>query len=192
MNLVEQRMADHAAVLAATKALASDIERAGILIRDALARGHKILFCGNGGSAADSQHLAAEIVGRFQKERPSLPALALTVDTSVLTAVANDYGYDTVFSRQVEGLGNDGDVLVGISTSGNSKNVIAAIEAARKKQMKVIGFTGIGGGKMADLCDVCLAVPSRVTARTQEMHIMMGHILCEIAEEAYCCTRLSI
>lgn len=185
MNLVEQRMADHAAVLAATKALAPDIERAGILIRDALAGGHKILFCGNGGSAADSQHLAAEIVGRFQKERPSLPALALTVDTSVLTAVANDYGYDTVFSRQVEGLGNDGDVLVGISTSGNSKNVIAAIEAARKKQMKVIGFTGIGGGKMADLCDVCLAIPSRVTARTQEMHIMMGHILCEIAEEAY-------
>lgn len=185
MNLVEQRMADHAAVLAATKALAPDIERAGILIRDALAGGHKILFCGNGGSAADSQHLAAEIVGRFQKERPSLPALALTVDTSVLTAVANDYGYDTVFSRQVEGLGNDGDVLVGISTSGNSKNVIAAIEAARKKRMKVIGFTGIGGGKMADLCDVCLAVPSRVTARTQEMHIMMGHILCEIAEEAY-------
>lgn len=185
MNLVEQRMADHAAVLAATKALAPDIERAGILIRDALAGGHKILFCGNGGSAADSQHLAAEIVGRFQKERPSLPALALTVDTSVITAVANDYGYDTVFSRQVEGLGNDGDVLVGISTSGNSKNVIAAIEAARKKQMKVIGFTGIGGGKMADLCDVCLAVPSRVTARTQEMHIMMGHILCEIAEEAY-------
>jgi D-sedoheptulose 7-phosphate isomerase len=185
MNLVEQRMADHAAVLAATKALAPDIERAGILIRDALAGGHKILFCGNGGSAADSQHLAAEIVGRFQKERPSLPALALTVDTSVLTAVANDYGYDTVFSRQVEGLGNDGDVLVGISTSGNSKNVIAAIEAARKKRMKVIGFTGIGGGKMADLCDVCLAVPSRVTARTQEMHIMMGHILCEIAEETY-------
>lgn len=185
MNLVEQRMADHAAVLAATKALAPDIERAGILIRNALAGGHKILFCGNGGSAADSQHLAAEIVGRFQKERPSLPALALTVDTSVLTAVANDYGYDTVFSRQVEGLGNDGDVLVGISTSGNSKNVIAAIEAARKKQMKVIGFTGMGGGKMADLCDVCLAVPSKVTARTQEMHIMMGHILCEIAEEAY-------
>lgn len=185
MNLVEQRIEDHAVVLAATKALAPDIERAGILIRDALAGGHKILFCGNGGSAADSQHLAAEIVGRFQKERPSLPALALTVDTSVLTAVANDYGYDTVFSRQVEGLGNDGDVLVGISTSGNSKNVIAAIEAARKKQMKVIGFTGIGGGKMADLCDVCLAVPSRVTARTQEMHIMMGHILCEIAEEAY-------
>lgn len=185
MNLVEQRMADHAAVLAVTKALAPDIERAGTLIRDALAGGHKILFCGNGGSAADSQHLAAEIVGRFQKERPSLPALALTVDTSVLTAVANDYGYDTVFSRQVEGLGNAGDVLVGISTSGNSKNVIAAIETARKKQMSVIGFTGIGGGKMADLCDVCLAVPSKVTARTQEMHIMMGHIICEIAEETY-------
>lgn len=185
MSLVTQRMKDHAAVLEATMDLIPDIEKAGALFKEALASGHKILFCGNGGSAADSQHLAAEIVGRFQKERPSLPALALTVDTSVLTAVANDYGYDTVFSRQVEGLGNAGDVLVGISTSGNSKNVIAAIETARKKQMSVIGFTGSGGGKMADLCDVCLAVPSKVTARTQEMHIMMGHIICEIAEETY-------
>lgn len=185
MSLVEERLSDHAAVLEATKALAPDIEKAGILIRDALAGGHKILFCGNGGSAADSQHLAAEIVGRFQKERPSLPALALTVDTSVLTAVANDYGYDTVFARQVEGLGQAGDVLVGISTSGNSKNVVAAIETAHQKQMKVIGLTGSGGGKMAEVCDICLAVPSKVTARTQEMHIMIGHILCEIAEETY-------
>ena len=183
--IIADRFTDHLDVFSKTMDQMDVIQEIANRCIVALNSGNKILFCGNGGSAADSQHLAAEIVGRFQKERPSLPALALTVDTSVLTAVANDYGYDTVFSRQVEGLGNDGDVLVGISTSGNSKNVIAAIEAARKKQMKVIGFTGIGGGKMADLCDVCLAVPSRVTARTQEMHIMMGHILCEIAEEAY-------
>lgn len=183
MNIVEQRMEDHKAVFEATKALQPAIEKAGLLIQQALEGGHKILFCGNGGSAADSQHLAAEIVGRFQKERPSLPAIALTVDTSILTAIANDYGYDTVFKRQVEGLGQRGDVFVGISTSGNSKNVIVAIDAAREKGLHVIGLTGEGGGKMATLCDVCLAVPSKVTARTQEMHIMIGHILCEIAEE---------
>ena len=178
MSIVKERMADHAAVLAATESLIPDIEKAGALVRDALAQGHKLLFCGNGGSAADSQHLAAEIVGRFQKERCSLPAIALTVDTSVLTAVANDYGSDTVFSRQ-------GDILIGISTSGNSKNVVAAIELAKRKGLKVIGLTGAGGGKMAELCDICLAVPAQVTARIQEMHIMIGHILCEIAEEAY-------
>ena len=185
MNIIEERMNDHATVLKATEALAPDIEEAGELIRKALAGGHKILFCGNGGSAADSQHLAAEFVGRFQKERQSLPALALTVDTSILTAVANDYGYDVVFSRQVEGLGQAGDVLVGISTSGNSKNVVKAIEAAQKKGIKVIGLTGAGGGRMAELCDICLAVPSKVTARTQEMHILIGHILCELAEVDY-------
>lgn len=183
MNIVEQRMAEHAAVLEATKALQPSIEKAGLLIQKALEEGNKILFCGNGGSAADSQHLAAEIVGRFQKERPSLPAIALTVDTSILTAIANDYGYDAVFRRQVEGLGQPGDILVGISTSGNSRNVIAAIDEARKKGLHIIGLTGEGGGKMASLCDVCLAVPSKVTARTQEMHSMIGHILCEIAEE---------
>lgn len=183
MDIIRQRMADHAAVWKATQALAPQIAKAGDLFSQALQTGHKILFCGNGGSAADAQHLAAEIIGRFQKERAPYPALALTVDTSILTAVANDYGYDTVFSRQVQGLGQTGDVLVGISTSGNSKNVVAAIAAAREKGMSVIGLTGQGGGSMADLCDVCLAVPSSVTARTQEMHIMIGHILCEIAEE---------
>lgn len=183
MDLITQRMADHEAVLAATKALAPDIAKAGTIIRDALLEGHKILFCGNGGSAADAQHLAAEIVGRFQKERSAYPGMALTVDTSILTAVANDYGYDTVFRRQVQGLGRAGDVLVGISTSGNSKNVLEAIDEAKEKGLSVIGLTGQGGGKMADVCDVCMAVPSHVTARTQEMHIMIGHILCEIAEE---------
>jgi len=183
MSLVTQRMKDHAAVLEATMDLIPDIEKAGALFKEALASGHKILFCGNGGSAADSQHLAAEIVGRFQKERRPFPAIALTVDTSILTAVGNDYGFDTVFARQVQALGEKGDVLVGISTSGNSQNVLEAIGAAREKGLTVIGLTAYGGGKMKETCDICLAVPAKVTARAQEMHIMIGHILCEIAEE---------
>ena len=149
--------------------MASDLPeklgQAADLVEKALAAGHKVLFCGNGGSAADSQHLAAEFVGRFQKERRGLPAIALTVDTSILTAVANDYGYETVFARQVQALGEAGDVLFGISTSGSSKNVLLAIEEA-----------------MASACDICLAVPAKVTARAQEMHILMGHILCELVD----------
>ena len=141
------------------------------------------MFCGNGGSAADAQHWAAEIVGRFQKERPGMAALALTTDTSILTAIGNDYGYERIFARQVEGLGREGDVLVGISTSGNSGNVLAAIEMARTKGIRVIGFTAKGGGKMAGLCDVLLDVPSENTARTQEIHEIMGHIICELVEE---------
>ena len=183
MSLVTQRMEEHAAVLEATKALIPDIKKAGALIKEALASGHKILFCGNGGSAADSQHLAAEIVGRFQKERPAFPAIALTVDTSILTAVGNDYGFDTVFRRQGHALGEKGDILIGISTSGNSGNVLEAIEEAHAKGLTVIGMTAYGGGKMKDACDICLAIPAKVTARAQEMHIMIGHILCEIAEE---------
>lgn len=183
MSLVNQRMKDHAAVLEATMELIPDIEKAGALFKEALASGHKILFCGNGGSAADSQHLAAEIVGRFQKERRPFPAIALTVDTSILTAVGNDYGFDMVFARQVRALGEKGDILVGISTSGNSQNVLEAIDAAREKGLTVIGMTAYGGGRMKEACDICLAVPAKVTARAQEMHIMIGHILCEIAEE---------
>ncbi len=183
MNIVEQRMQEHETVFLATKKMAPAIAEAGCIVQEALHTGHKILLCGNGGSAADSQHLAAEIVGRFQKERRAYPAVALTVDTSILTAVANDYGYDTVFRRQVQALGQAGDVLIGISTSGNSANVLAAIEEAREKGMKVIGMTAFGGGKMKDKCDICLAVPAKTTARAQEMHIMIGHILCEIAEE---------
>ncbi len=183
MNSIEERMNEHEAVFQAVKALAPDIDRAGAIVRDALETGHTIFFCGNGGSAADSQHLAAEIVGRFQKDRRAFPAVALTVDTSILTAVANDYGYDTVFRRQVQALGREGDVLVALSTSGSSKNVVEAIEEARLKGMKVIGMTAAGGGKMKELCDVILAVPTKTTARAQEMHILIGHILCEIAEE---------
>ena len=183
-RIIEQRLADHLNVL--QKLMNSDLpkklEASAKYVEKALADGHKVLFCGNGGSAADSQHLAAEFVGRFQKERKGLPAIALTVDTSILTAVANDYGYDTVFARQVQALGEPGDVRVGISTSGNSKNVLLAVEEAKAKGITCIGITAEGGGKMAAACDICLAVPAKVTARAQEMHILMGHILCELVD----------
>jgi D-sedoheptulose 7-phosphate isomerase len=147
-----------------------------------LRNGGKILWCGNGGSAADSQHLAAEIVGRFRRERRGLPSIALTTDTSVLTAVANDYGYEAVFSRQVEALGNAGDLLVGISTSGNSSNVVAALEAARSQGLVTVAFTGDGGGKMAKVADHLFAVAASDTARIQEAHILVGHMLCDWIE----------
>lgn len=161
------------------------ITEIGERCKQAIADGNKVLFCGNGGSAADSQHLAAELVGRFVKERRSLAAIALTTDTSILTAVANDYGYDEVFARQVEGLGRSGDVLIGISTSGNSKNIVKAVEMARSIGMHTIAFTGQGGGKLKEICDLTLAVPSNNTARIQEMHILAGHIVCELVEEEY-------
>ena len=147
-----------------------------------LRAGGKILWCGNGGSAADAQHLAAEIIGRFRRERPAMPSIALTTDTSILTAVANDYGYEAVFSRQVEALGAPGDLLVGISTSGNSRNVVAALETARRRGLVTVAFTGIGGGKMAALADYLFAVCSRDTARIQEAHILAGHMVCDWIE----------
>ena len=152
------------------------------LIATRLKAGGRIFFCGNGGSAADAQHLAAELVGRFMLERAPLSAWALTVNTSALTAIGNDYSYDDVFSRQLRGLGNAGDVLMGISTSGNSRNVIRAIEAAREIKINVFGMTGETGGAMAAICDVCLKVPSTSTPRIQEMHIAVGHIICELVE----------
>lgn len=182
--IIEQRIQEHLEVLQKLRAsdLPAKLEQAAGLVEKALAGGHKVLFCGNGGSAADSQHLAAEFVGRFQIERRGLPAIALTVDTSILTAVANDYGYEAVFARQVQALGRPGDILVGLSTSGNSPNVLAAVGEARKKGIACIGMTAAGGGKMAEICDICLAVPAKVTARAQEMHILMGHILCEMVD----------
>lgn len=161
------------------------IEKIADICNDAIKSGHKILLCGNGGSAADSQHIAAEFVGRFVKERISLPAIALTTDTSILTAVGNDYGYDEVFRRQVEGLGNSGDVLIGISTSGNSKNVLAAFEEAKKKGISTIAFTGMKTSRSEDIADVTLKVPSLVTARIQECHILVGHIVCQYIDENY-------
>lgn len=147
-----------------------------------LKSGRKVLFCGNGGSAADAQHLAAELSGRFYLDRDPLPAEALHVNTSYLTAVANDYSYEEVYARLVKGMGHEGDILVALSTSGNSTNILRAIEEAKKKKMIIVGMTGASGGKMAALCDLILKVPSTDTPRIQEVHILMGHILCELTE----------
>lgn len=144
----------------------------------------KVMLAGNGGSAADSQHIAAEFVNRFYFDRDGLPAIALTTDTSVLTAIGNDYGFDRLFARQVNALGNKGDILIAYSTSGNSVNIIEALKECRLKGIKSIGFTGSAGGKMKDLCDILIKVPSEETPRIQEMHILIGHIICSIAEEA--------
>jgi D-sedoheptulose 7-phosphate isomerase len=150
--------------------------------------GGQILWCGNGGSAGDSQHLAAEIVGRFRRERRGLPSIALTTDTSILTAIANDYGYEAVFARQVQALGRPGDLLVGISTSGNSPNVVCAIEMAKSQGLATVAFTGQGGGRMATLADHLFAVDARDTARVQEMHILAGHMLCDWLEADWVAT----
>ena len=149
---------------------------------NAFRNGNKILFCGNGGSAADAQHLAAELSGRFYYDRDPLPAEALHVNTSFLTAVANDYSYDEVFSRMVKGMGQKGDVLFGLSTSGNSANIVKAFETALEKEMKTIGLTGETGGEMAALCCYLINVPSTDTPRIQEAHIMIGHVICELIE----------
>jgi len=148
----------------------------------ALKRGNKILFAGNGGSAADAQHWAAELVSRFNYDRPGLPGIALTTDTSALTAIGNDYGYERVFARQLEALGRQGDVLFAISTSGSSKNILAAIEATKTMGVDVIGFTGRKGGAMADRCTVCLRMPSDETPKIQEGHELVGHMICALIE----------
>ena len=155
-------------------------------IIDCLKRGGKIIFFGNGGSAADSQHLAAEFVGRFKKDRRALAAVALTTDTSILTSLANDYGYEVIFAKQIEALGNKGDVAVGISTSGKAKNVIMGIKRAKELNLKTIALTGGDGGILTKIADISSVIPSKVTARIQEAHITIGHIICELAEEELC------
>lgn len=165
--------------------LLDQLDQSISLCVEALRNGKKILFAGNGGSASDAQHLAAELVGRYRYDRESLAAIAITTDTSALTAIGNDYGYDEVFSRQLSGLGQDGDVLVAISTSGNSGNILKAIEVAHKKGVKVIGMSG-EKGKLKEIADTCLAVPAPLTATIQEAHIMLGHILCDGIEQALC------
>ncbi len=159
------------------------ISRIAETMIQALKKGNKLIFFGNGGSAADSQHIAAEFIGRFQRERKSLPAIALTTDTSILTALSNDYGFDIVFARQLEGLGRAGDVAIGFSTSGNSKNVIEGIKKAKELGLKTVSLTGCKGGKLASLCDLSLIVASDNTARIQESHICFSHILCELIED---------
>ena len=176
--------AAHEQAIAATRDRAlDDIARLGVLFAQAVKNGSCVFFMGNGGSAADSQHLAAEFVGRFQKERRGLPAIALTTDTSILTAVGNDYGFEAVFARQVEALAKAGDVVVGLSTSGNSANILKALQAAKARGAVTVGLTGRGGGKMAEICDLCVKVPADVTARIQEAHILIGHIACELVDE---------
>ena len=160
----------------------AQVEQAAELCADALRNGKKILFAGNGGSASDAQHLSAELVGRYKFDRASLAAIALTTDTSALTAIGNDYGYDEVFSRQVSGLGQEGDVLVAISTSGNSANILKACDVAEEKGLKIIGMSG-AKGKLKEQSDICLAVPAPETATIQEAHIMLGHIICDGIEQ---------
>jgi D-sedoheptulose 7-phosphate isomerase len=150
---------------------------------EALRRGNKLLFAGNGGSAADAQHLAAELVVRFKRDRPGLPALALTVDSSVLTAIGNDYGFEQLFSRQVQALGQAGDVFIALSTSGNSANILAAVPAAKAVGIHVVGMTGAQGGLLVQLADLCLCMPSDDTPRIQEAHTFLGHILCDLLEQ---------
>ena len=173
---------DHLEVAAQLESQLSVLQEIGLALTAALRGGGKILWCGNGGSAADSQHLAAELVGRFRRERRGLASISLTTDTSILTCVANDFGYDSVFSRQVEAIGRPCDLLVALSTSGNSRNVVAALEAARSKGLTTVALTGKGGGKMAQLADHVLSVESTDTARIQEVHILAGHMLCDWVE----------
>ncbi|AEB12389.1 Phosphoheptose isomerase [Marinithermus hydrothermalis DSM 14884] len=179
-------MEEHLEVVQAARSLAQEVERAAERIARSLEAGGKVLLCGNGGSAADAQHIAAELVGRFLKERRALPALALNTNTSIVSAIGNDYGFAEVFARQVAAMGHAGDVLVAISTSGNSANVLRAAETARAKGLEVIGLTGAGGGRLAELCDLCLRVPSTSTPRIQEVHILIGHIISQLIEEHVC------
>lgn len=178
--------AESARLFGRLDSIAADVRRAADTWIDALSSGGKVMFCGNGGSAADSQHLAAELMGRFLSDRAPLPALALTVDTSALTAIANDYGFEHVFARQVRGIGRKGDVLVGLSTSGNSANVVKAFEAARQMGITGVAFTGASGGALGALADVLVAVPHEQTSHIQEAHIAIGHVMCGIAEAALC------
>ncbi|TSD66131.1 D-sedoheptulose 7-phosphate isomerase [Inquilinus sp. KBS0705] len=167
------------------ESLTSDIETACETLISVLKNGNKVLIAGNGGSAADAQHIAAELSGRYVKERKALPGIALTVDTSALTAIANDYGYNHVFSRQIEALAQPGDLFIGISTSGNSQGILNAFETATKHGCKTLGLSGRDGGKMNGLCELNIVIPSDVTARIQEMHILIGHILCKAVDDAY-------
>lgn len=164
------------------KQLLKTIEKVAQVCINTYKSGNKLLLAGNGGSAADAQHIAAELVGRFEKDRKGIPAIALTTNSSTMTAVANDYGYNSVFHRQIEAFAQKGDVFIGYSTSGSSANVVAAVQACKESGIVTVGMTGAGGGDMAELCDVCVRVPSDNTARIQESHIVIGHILCALIE----------
>ncbi len=186
LSEVQRILQDHQATIEATHAMAPEIEKAANMVTECLRRGNQILLCGNGGSAADAQHIAGEFVSRFFMERRALPALALHTNTTVMTAIGNDYSFDVVYSRQVEAHGKSGDILIAITTSGTSPNILRAAETAREMGIQVIGWTGNRESPFPALCDLCLQVPSPVTPRVQEMHILIGHIICEISEKALC------
>ena len=185
-SIIQHEFKEHLKVSKeAMESISKSIEKAATICVDSLINGRKILIFGNGGSAADSQNIAAEIVGRYKVDRKGLPAIALTTDTSALTAIGNDFGYLHVFDRQVEALANKGDVLIGISTSGTSSNVISALKLANKLGCKAIGFSGKGGGELNTLCDVNIVVPSEDVPRIQEMHIFIGHTICHMIDQAF-------
>ena len=182
VNYLKGEYAAHMAMFNALEPLFPMISDVGVQMQNCIKNGGKILIMGNGGSAADSQHIAAEIVGRFKKERKGMPAIALTTDTSIITSVGNDYGYDYIFARQIEALCRPEDLVIGITTSGNSANVVRAMQAAKEIGATTIGLTGGSGGQLSAICDYNLVMPSAVTARIQEAHIFVGHSLCEILE----------
>lgn len=181
-SIFERNVCEHIKLLAEIHGLQERVAHAGELMSEALALGHTVFCCGNGGSAADAQHMAAELSGRYLKERNPLNSVALHTNTSAMTAIANDYGFDEVYARQLQAHAKRGDVLVAISTSGNSANIVRAVETARGMGVLVVGMTGGAGGKIGPLCDVLLPVPSDSTPRIQEMHILLIHIMCEIVE----------
>lgn len=181
-NIIQASIATKQALLE-NEALLAVIEEVVEVIATAFRNGKRVYFCGNGGSAADAQHLAAEFSGRFYKDRKALPAEALHCNTSYLTAVGNDYGFDVIYSRIIDGIGEKGDVLVGLSTSGNSANIVKAFEVAKEKGIKIVAFTGLTGGVMKSLADYLINIPSTDTPRIQESHIMTGHIVCQLVEE---------
>jgi D-sedoheptulose 7-phosphate isomerase len=185
-SIIKFEFEEHLKTSQATfESIGHSVEVAAKLCLDCLKNGNKILLFGNGGSAADAQHIAAELVGRYKTERKGLAAIALTTDTSALTAISNDYGYDCVFDRQVEALANSGDVAIGISTGGSSANVASALKLAKDLDCKTIGFSGRGGGEMNELCDINIVVPAQATARIQEMHIVIGHTICHLIDLAF-------
>ena len=186
LKMIEKELESHKKTIEKTiEVMIPHIEEASKLLIETLQSGNKVLFCGNGGSASDAQHIAAELTGRYKSERRGLAGIALTTDTSALTAISNDYGYNRVFDRQVEALVREGDLVIGISTSGESLNIISALLLAKEMGAKTLGFSGKGGGKMNYVCDVNMVVPSDDTPRIQEIHILIGHILCQAVDNAY-------
>ncbi len=184
-DMIQAEFEAHKKTIDATlKKLIPDVENASLIFIETLKKGNKILLCGNGGSASDAQHIAAELTGRYKRERRGLPGIALTTDTSALTAISNDYGYDHVFDRQVEALASKGDLLVGISTSGNSQNILNALRIAKELGCLTLGLSGKDGGEMNKICDLNIIIPSYDTPRIQEMHILIGHTLCQAVDDA--------